>query len=83
LGPHAFLQQLRRSPVSDETALEPLIVNAYKVYPYLADVLSGLTYPSEEPRDEDEGTEAKRDLYVFLCSGTWLHGDGGELIQSS
>ncbi|KAI0293195.1 hypothetical protein BC826DRAFT_1186135 [Russula brevipes] len=38
------------------------IVNAYKVYPYLADVLSGLTYPSEEPLDEDKGTEAKRDL---------------------
>ncbi|KAI0293200.1 Golgi CORVET complex core vacuolar protein 8-domain-containing protein [Russula brevipes] len=80
------VMQLRRSPVSDETTLEPLIVNAYKVYPYLADVLSGLTYPSEEPLEEDEGTEAKRDLYAFLFhgrSGTWPRGDGGKLILTA
>jgi hypothetical protein len=78
--------QLRRSPVPDEAALEPLIVNAYKVYPYLADVLSGLTYPSEEPLDEDEGTQAKRDLYAFLFHGrssTWPRGDGGRLILTA
>ncbi|KAF8265529.1 Golgi CORVET complex core vacuolar protein 8-domain-containing protein [Lactarius quietus] len=78
--------QLRRSPVPDEAALEPLIVNAYKVYPYLADALSGLTYPSEEPLDEDEATEAKRDLYAFLFHGrssTWPRGDGGRLILTA
>ena len=78
--------QLRRSPVPDEAALEPLIVNAYKVYPYLADVLSGLTYPSEEPLDEDEGTQAKRDLYAFLFHGrssTWPRGDGGRLVLTA
>jgi vacuolar protein sorting-associated protein 8 len=80
------VMQLRRSPTPDETALEPLIVNAYKVYPYLADVLSGLTYPSEEPLDEDEAVLAKRDLYSFLFHGrssTWPRGDGGKLILTA
>ena len=80
------VMQLRRSPVLDETALEPLIVNAYKVYPYLADVLSGLTYPSEEPLEEEEATQAKRDLYAFLFHGrssTWPRGEGGKLILTA
>ena len=86
LGLIRKVMQLRRSPVPDETALEPLIINAYKVYPYLADVLSGLTYPSEEPLDEDEATQAKRDLYAFLFHGrssTWPHGEGGKLILTA
>ena len=86
LGLIRKVTQLRRSPVPDEAALEPLIVNAYKVYPYLADVLSGLTYPSEEPLDEDEGTQAKRDLYSFLFHGrssTWPRGDGGRLVLTA
>ncbi|KAI9452233.1 Golgi CORVET complex core vacuolar protein 8-domain-containing protein [Lactarius psammicola] len=86
LGLIRKVTQLRRSPVPDEAALEPLIVNAYKVYPYLADVLSGLTYPSEEPLDEDEATEAKRDLYAFLFHGrssTWPRGDSGRLILTA
>lgn len=80
------VMQLRRSPVLDETTLEPLIVNAYKVYPYLADVLSGLTYPSEEPLEEEEATQAKRDLYAFLFHGrssTWPRGEGGKLILTA
>ncbi|KAH9988437.1 Golgi CORVET complex core vacuolar protein 8-domain-containing protein [Russula compacta] len=86
LGLIRKVMQLRRSPVPDETALEPVIVNAYKVYPYLADVLSGLTYPSEEPLDQDEATEAKQDLYSFLFHGrscTWPRGDGGKLILTA
>ena len=86
LGLIRRVTQLRRSPVPDEAALEPLIVNAYKVYPYLADVLSGLTYPSEEPLDEDEGTQAKRDLYSFLFHGrssAWPRGDGGRLVLTA
>ena len=61
------------SLVPDETALEPLTVNEYRMYPYLADVLTGLAYPSEEPLDEDEATQANRELYAFRfhgCSGT-------------
>jgi hypothetical protein len=77
------VMQLRRSPVPDGTALEPPIVNAYKVYPYLEGVLSGLTYPSKESLEEEEATQAKRDLYAFLfhgCSSTWPRGEGGKLI---
>jgi hypothetical protein len=86
LGLIRKVMQLRRSPEPDETALEPLIINAYKVYPYLADVLSGLTYPSEEPLDEDEATQAKHDLYAFLFHGrsnTWPRGEGGKLILTA
>jgi len=87
LGLLRKVMQIRRSqPVPDEAALEPLVVNAYKVYPYLADVLSGLTYPSEEALDEDEATEAKRDLYTFLFNGrsdTWPRGDGGKLVLTA
>src|SRR5260370_39729267 len=86
LGQIRKVMQLRRSPVPDETALEPMIINAYKVCPYLADVLSGLTYPSEEPLDEDEATQAKHDLYAFLFHGrssTWPRGEGGKLILTA
>jgi vacuolar protein sorting-associated protein 8 len=86
LGLIRKVMQLRRSPEPDEAALEPLIINAYKVYPYLADVLSGLTYPSEEPLDEDEATQAKHDLYAFLFHGrsnTWPRGEGGKLILTA
>ncbi|KAI0267108.1 Golgi CORVET complex core vacuolar protein 8-domain-containing protein [Gloeopeniophorella convolvens] len=86
LGLIRRVMQLRRAGTTDEETLEPVIVNAYKVYPYLADVLSGLTYPSEEPLDEDEATEAKRDLYTFLFHGrssTWPRGDGGKLVLTA
>ncbi len=86
LGLIRKVMRLRREPVPDETALEPLIINAYKVYPYLADVLSGLTYPSEVPLGEDEATQAKHDLYAFLFHGrssTWPRGEGGKLILTA
>jgi hypothetical protein len=46
-------------------------------------VLSGLTYPSEEPLDDDKAMQAKHDLYTFLFyvrSSTWPRGEGGKLI---
>ncbi|KAL1662594.1 Golgi CORVET complex core vacuolar protein 8-domain-containing protein [Schizophyllum commune] len=77
LGLMRRVQQHRRaqhrSPESggvlDERTLESTIVNAYKVYPYLANVLSGLTYPSEEPLPADEVDQAKGDIYAFVFSG--------------
>ena len=74
--------QLRRSSESDEAALEPLIVSAYKVYPYLADVLSGLTYPSEDLLNEDEGTQARRDC-IPLCSTDALARGLVEIVAGS
>ncbi|KII92434.1 hypothetical protein PLICRDRAFT_27564 [Plicaturopsis crispa FD-325 SS-3] len=70
----------------DDAALEPVIMNAYKIYPYLANVLSGLTYPSEEPLDADEAFQAKEDVYRFLFFGrssVWPEGEGGKLVLTS
>lgn len=72
--------------IADDAALEPVIMNAYKIYPYIADVLSGLTYPSEEPLDEDEAFQAKKDAYTFLFAGhssVWPNGEGGRLVLTA
>jgi hypothetical protein len=72
--------------ISGDAALEPIIMNAYKIYPYLADVLAGLTYPSEEPLDDEEGFQAKKDVYTFLFFGhssVWPVGEGGRLVLTA
>ncbi|EJF57656.1 hypothetical protein DICSQDRAFT_68956 [Dichomitus squalens LYAD-421 SS1] len=95
LGLVRRVQQYRRqraegSPTSsgflDEKALEPIILNAYKIYPFIADTLTGLTYPSEEPLPEDEAFEAKNAVYTFLFFGrssVWPEGEGGKLVLTS
>ncbi|EIW83322.1 hypothetical protein CONPUDRAFT_121838 [Coniophora puteana RWD-64-598 SS2] len=60
--------------------------NAYKVFPYLAALLCGLAYPSEEPLSppEDAG-EARKEVYKFLFSGTtsaWPE-NGGRLVLTA
>ncbi|TFK54448.1 hypothetical protein OE88DRAFT_1695853 [Heliocybe sulcata] len=70
----------------DEAQLEPIIMNGYKVYPYLGDVLSGLTYPSEDPLPEDEAHTARNDVYTFLFFGrssVWPSGEGGRLVLTA
>jgi hypothetical protein len=57
--------KLSRSPVLDQTALEPLIIDAYKAYPHPTDALSGLAYPSEEPLDEDESNADEARLPAY------------------
>ncbi|KAF8973231.1 vacuolar protein sorting-associated protein [Flammula alnicola] len=69
-----------------DSSMESTIINAYKIYPYLANVLSGLTYPSEEPLNEDEAFQAKKDVYNFLFFGRssiWPPGEGGKLVLTS
>ncbi|KAL4252775.1 VPS8 family protein [Abortiporus biennis] len=66
-----------------ESSLEADILNAYKIYPYLANVLTGLTYPSEQPLPEDEARQAKNDVYTFLFLGRSTVGEGGKLILTS
>ncbi|KZT10814.1 uncharacterized protein LAESUDRAFT_693192, partial [Laetiporus sulphureus 93-53] len=71
------VQQYRKtrregSPVpvnAGDEAIEPVVLNAYKVYSYLADVLTGLAYPSAEPLPEEESLQAKKDVYTFLFNG--------------
>ncbi len=95
LGLIRRVQQYRRtraeaSPSSkqfvSEDTIEPVVLNAYKIYPYLSDVLTGLTYPSEEPIPEDEALQAKNDVYTFIFFGrssVWPIGEGGKLVLTS
>jgi hypothetical protein len=56
--------------------------HAYKIFPYLINVLSGQTYPSGEPLPSDEAERAKHDVYDFIFNGTstvWPS-EGGHLI---
>ncbi|KAK7053310.1 hypothetical protein VNI00_003936 [Paramarasmius palmivorus] len=74
------------SSSQDDAELEPLILNAYKIYPYLANVLLGLTYPSEAPLPEEEALQAKKDVYSFLFFGrssVWPPGEGGKLVLTA
>lgn len=55
---------------------------AYKIFPYLINVLSGQTYPSGEPLPPDEAERAKNAVYQFIFNGTsavWPS-EGGDLI---
>ncbi|KAE9411436.1 hypothetical protein BT96DRAFT_1011251 [Gymnopus androsaceus JB14] len=82
-------QYRRRKAEYTETTIEemePVILNAYKIYPYLANILSGLTYPSEQPLDEEEALQAKNDVYTFLFFGrssVWPQGEGGKLVLTA
>ncbi|KDQ57489.1 hypothetical protein JAAARDRAFT_130081, partial [Jaapia argillacea MUCL 33604] len=77
-------------PSADTTngveGIESVIMNAYKIYPYIADILSGLVYPSEEPMMDDEASQAKKEVYNFLFFGRssmWPPGEGGKLVLTS
>ena len=74
------------SVLDADASMESIIMNAYKIFPYLSNVLSGLTYPSEEPLEEEEAFQAKKDVYTFLFFGrssVWPPGEGGKLILTS
>lgn len=69
-----------------DASMESTIMNAYKVFPYIANVLSGLSYPSEDPLEAEEGFQAKKDVYLFLFFGrssVWPPGEGGKLILTA
>ncbi|KAJ6586971.1 Golgi CORVET complex core vacuolar protein 8-domain-containing protein [Mycena vulgaris] len=88
----ALLGLIRRVQHHRTTSAEPLpdmesvIVDAYKIYPYLANCLSGLSYPSGEPLPEEEASQAKKDVYTFLFFGRssmWPPGEGTKLVLTS
>ncbi|KAJ7218023.1 Golgi CORVET complex core vacuolar protein 8-domain-containing protein [Mycena pura] len=89
LGLIRKVQQYQRTsvePVPEGHHMESVILDAYKIYPYLANCLSGLSYPSAEPLTEDEATQAKNDIYTFLFFGRssmWPPGEGGKLVLTS
>ncbi|KAA1473911.1 hypothetical protein DENSPDRAFT_780906 [Dentipellis sp. KUC8613] len=86
-----FMQYRRDRPFKldaedQDKAIEATVLNAYKIFPYLGDVLCGLTYPSEDPLEADEAFQAKRDIYTFLFFGrssVWPLGEGGKLVLTS
>ncbi|KZV93421.1 hypothetical protein EXIGLDRAFT_44787 [Exidia glandulosa HHB12029] len=88
LGLVRKVQKYRRDRMQGHTTLdddtvEKLTLNAYKIFTYLANVLSGLTYPSQEPIPDEEAVQARKDIYTFLFFGrssVWPAGDGGKLI---
>jgi len=72
--------------VLDDETMEPIALNAYRIYPYLSNVLSGLIYPSEEALEPEEAFQAKKDVYTFLFFGrssVWPMGEGGQLVLTS
>lgn len=90
------VQQFRRSReellhntgtvLDADASMESVIMNAYKVFPYLSNVLLGLTYPSEEPLDVGEAFQAKKAVYTFLFFGrssVWPPGEGGKLVLTA
>lgn len=69
-----------------DAMLEADVLNAYKIYPYLANMMTGLTYPSEQPLPEEEALRAKSDVYTFLFYGrssVWPVGEGGKLVLTA
>ncbi|KAH9839218.1 Golgi CORVET complex core vacuolar protein 8-domain-containing protein [Rhodofomes roseus] len=88
------VQQYRRAreegltfgPYTDDDAIEPVVLNAYKVYPYLGNILAGLAYPSAEPLPSEEADQARHIVYRFLMSGqsrVWPQGEGGKLVLTA
>ncbi|KDQ21722.1 hypothetical protein BOTBODRAFT_123565 [Botryobasidium botryosum FD-172 SS1] len=72
--------------VSIDETLETLVPNAYKIFDYLADILSGLAYPSKEPMPRGEAVQAQSDVYTFLFYGrssVWPAGEGGKLVLTA
>ena len=66
--------------------IESLVINGYKIFPYLENILSGLSHPGGEALPDDEAYRAKEDLYAFLFSGTssaWPSGEGAKLVLTS
>ncbi|CAE6416364.1 unnamed protein product [Rhizoctonia solani] len=64
-----------------ETYLEEAVPNAYKVYDYLNNILTGLSYPSKR-RMDNGADQAKASVYSFLCFGrssTWA----GKLVLTA
>ncbi|OJA11721.1 hypothetical protein AZE42_02089, partial [Rhizopogon vesiculosus] len=76
---------LIRSIQQDHAPTDTVIKNAYKIYSYLATVLCGQIYPSQEPLEADEALFAKKDAYSFIFCGhsTMWPAEGGSLVLTS
>ncbi|KAM6502245.1 Golgi CORVET complex core vacuolar protein 8 domain containing protein [Amanita muscaria] len=80
-------QKLRADRTQDaqDLASQELYQYGYKVYPYLETILTGRIYPSNEPLEEADSFQAKKDVFDFLFSGCtrlWPE-KGGQLVLTS
>jgi hypothetical protein len=69
----------------DEDSIESVVVNGYKVFPYLSNILSGLAYPGEDAMSFEQGIQARKTVYTFLFSGNsqkWPTEDGTLVLTS-
>ncbi|OAV97542.1 hypothetical protein PTTG_25990 [Puccinia triticina 1-1 BBBD Race 1] len=60
-------------PLKAEDRIEGLVPIAYKIFPYLSTILSGLSYPNKIPYENSRASRAKSDVYQFLFSGKSMH----------
>ncbi|KAG1751592.1 Golgi CORVET complex core vacuolar protein 8-domain-containing protein [Suillus paluster] len=76
-----IIRSLQQNPTPTDTVIK----NAYKIYSYLATVLCGQIYPSQEPLEAAEALLAKRDAYSFVFCGhsTVWPVEGGSLVLTS
>ncbi|KAG6820736.1 hypothetical protein H0H93_012382 [Arthromyces matolae] len=77
---------VNKSDLDIEARMEPIILNAYKVYPYLAAILCGLSYPSEDQLPDEDALRAKNEVYTFLFFGrssVWPSGEGSKLVLTA
>lgn len=91
VAPFIILLELLKDLVADHTRLEDAEVkeearaNVYKMFSYLSVVLSGHSFPSQEPLEEKSAAEAQTSLLNFIFSGhckVWPPGGGGQLVLS-
>ncbi|KAA1137653.1 Vacuolar protein sorting-associated protein 8 [Puccinia graminis f. sp. tritici] len=61
------------NPVKAEDRIEGLVPIAYKIFPYLSAILSGLSYPNKIPYEYSRASRAKSEVYRFLFSGKSMH----------
>jgi hypothetical protein len=65
---------------------EHLAPEAYKLFAYIEHILSGTSYPSNEPLPVDQADYARAEVYAFLFSDRlvfWPEGPDGQLVLSS
>lgn len=68
-----------------EDGIERLVPIAYKIFPYLSAVLSGLSYPNKIKYDYARASKARFEVYQFIFSGKSMHWPqpDGKLIMTT
>ncbi|ORY29167.1 Golgi CORVET complex core vacuolar protein 8-domain-containing protein [Naematelia encephala] len=87
----AIVRNIQRSRANRDTIMsngkdpnpESRAQDAYKLFAYIENILSGITYPTGAKLSESNATYAKSEVYGFLFSGrsmVWPEGSDGEIV---